>query len=48
MKKINLTIIGCEGRMGKQLIKSAKINENFKLVSLTESRKINRRIKEST
>ena len=44
MKKINLTIIGCEGRMGKQLIKSAKINENFKLVSLTESRKINKKI----
>ena len=44
MKKINLTIIGCEGRMGKQLIRSAKINNNFKLVSLTESRKINRRI----
>ena len=44
MKKINLTIIGCEGRMGKQLIRSAKINKNFKLVSLTESRKINRRI----
>ena len=34
MKKINLTIIGCEGRMGKQLIRSAKINKNFKLVSL--------------
>ena len=31
MKKINLTIIGCEGRMGKQLIRSAKINKNFKL-----------------
>ena len=44
MKKINLTIVGCEGRMGKQLIRSAKINKNFKLVSLTESRKINRRI----
>ena len=44
MKKINLTIIGCEGRMGKQLIRSAKINKNFKLVSLTESSKINRRI----
>ena len=44
MKKINLTIIGCEGRMGKQLIKSAKINKNFKLVSLTESRKINKKI----
>ena len=44
MKKINLTIVGCEGRMGKQLIRSAKINKNFKLVSLTESRKINKKI----
>ena len=33
MKKINLTITGCQGRMGKQLIKSAKANKNFKLVS---------------
>tara|TARA_B100001996_G_scaffold369780_1_gene343529 strand:+ start:2210 stop:2983 length:774 start_codon:yes stop_codon:yes gene_type:complete len=44
MKKINLTITGCEGRMGKQLIKSTKINKNFKLVSLTENRKINKKI----
>ena len=44
MKKINLTIAGCEGRMGKQLIKSSKINKNFKLVSLTENRKINKKI----
>ena len=44
MKKINLTIAGCEGRMGKQLIKSSKIYKNFKLVSLTENRKINKKI----
>ena len=44
MKKINLSISGCMGRMGQQLIKSAKINKNFKLVSLTENRLINKKI----
>tara|TARA_B100001564_G_scaffold205960_1_gene173280 strand:+ start:185 stop:958 length:774 start_codon:yes stop_codon:yes gene_type:complete len=42
--KINLTITGCMGRMGQQLIKSAKKNKNFKLVSLTENFKINKKI----
>ena len=37
MKKINLSITGCMGRMGQQLIRSAKKNKNFKLVSLTEN-----------
>ena len=32
------------GRMGQQLIKSSKENKNFKLVSLTESRQVNKRI----
>ena len=44
MKKINLAITGCMGRMGQQIIKSSKLNKNFKLVSLTESRKINKKI----
>ena len=44
MKKINLTITGCMGRMGQQLIKSSKKNRNFKLVSLTENRIINKKI----
>ena len=44
MKKISLTISGCMGRMGQQLIKSAYKNKNFKLVSLTENRKISRKI----
>ncbi len=43
MKKINLSISGCMGRMGQQLIKSSKKNKNFKLVSLTENRPINRK-----
>ncbi len=44
MKKINLSITGCMGRMGQQLIKSSKINRNFKLVSLTENKIINKKI----
>jgi 4-hydroxy-tetrahydrodipicolinate reductase len=44
MKKINLSISGCMGRMGRQLIKSSKKNRNFKLVSLTENRLINKKI----
>ena len=44
MKKINLAISGCMGRMGQQLIKSSKKNKNFKLVTLTENRLINKKI----
>ena len=44
MKKINLSITGCMGRMGQQLIKSSKENKNFSLVSLTENRLINKKI----
>jgi|TARA_Y100000590_G_scaffold257395_1_gene289108 4-hydroxy-tetrahydrodipicolinate reductase len=44
MKKINLTITGCLGRMGKQIIKSSKSSKNFKLVSVTESRIIKRKV----
>ena len=44
MKKINLAITGCMGRMGQHLIKSSKKNKDFKLVSLTENRSINKKI----
>ena len=44
MKKINLAITGCMGRMGQQLIKSANKNKNFKIVSLTENKNINKKI----
>ena len=44
MNKINLAITGCMGKMGQQIIKSSKKNRNFKIVSLTENRKINKRI----
>ena len=44
MKKINLAITGCLGRMGHQLIKSSKNTKNFKLVSITENRIINKKV----
>ena len=43
MKKINLAISGCMGRMGQQLIKSSKKNKNFRLVTLTENRLVNKK-----
>ena len=43
MRKINLSISGCMGRMGQQLIKSSKKNKNFKLVTLTENRLVNKK-----
>ena len=42
MKKINLAITGCLGRMGQQIIKSAKSDINFKITTLTENKKTNR------
>ncbi len=45
MKKINLAITGCMGKMGQKLIRSSSLDKNFKLVSLTENRKINKKIK---
>ena len=44
MKKINLTITGCLGRMGQQLIKSSKHAKSFKLVSVTEYKIINKKV----
>ncbi|WP_075501222.1 4-hydroxy-tetrahydrodipicolinate reductase [Candidatus Pelagibacter communis] len=44
MKKINLAITGCMGRMGQQIIKSVKKDKSFKLKSLTENRKIRKKI----
>ena len=37
-KKIKLTITGCLGRMGRQLIKSAKEDSRFKITSVTENK----------
>ena len=44
IKKINLSVTGCMGRMGQQLIRSSKNNKKFKLVSLTENKIINKKI----
>ena len=44
MKKINLAVTGCMGRMGQQLIKTAKLDNNFKLVALTENKVVNKKI----
>ncbi len=44
MKKINLAITGCLGRMGQQIIKSIKISKSFKLVSVTENKNIKRKV----
>ena len=44
MRKINLAVTGCLGRMGQQIIKSVKFDKNFKLVTVTESKKTNKKI----
>ena len=44
MKRINLAITGCLGRMGKQLIESSKKDRSFKIVSLTENKSIKKKI----
>ena len=44
MKKINLGISGCMGRMGQQLIKSSKKNKSFNLKTLTENWHINTKV----
>ena len=45
MKKINLAVTGCLGRMGQQRIKSASLDKNFELVTLTENKETNKKIK---
>ena len=44
MSKIKLAITGCMGRMGQQLIKSARNDKSIKLVTLTENISINNKI----
>ena len=44
MKKINLSITGCMGRMGQQLIKNSYKDKRFKLNSLTERKSISKKI----
>jgi len=44
MNKIKITITGCLGRMGRQLIKSTQKSKNFKLISITENKILNKKI----
>ena len=44
MKKINLAITGCMGRMGQKLIQSSRSDKSFKLVAMTENRVIKKKI----
>ena len=44
MKKINLAVTGCMGRMGQQFIRSVKSDKSFNLVALTENRVIKKKI----
>ena len=44
MRKINLAVTGCLGRMGQQIIKSVKLDKNFKLITVTENQKTNKKI----
>ena len=43
MKKINLAITGCMGRMGQQIIKSVQKDKKFKLTALTENKKTSKK-----
>ena len=44
MNKIKLAVTGCLGRMGQQIIKSSKLDRKFKLVTLTDNRKVDSKI----
>jgi len=44
MKKIKLSITGCLGKMGQQLVKSSKKTKDFKLVSVTENKAVNKKV----
>ena len=43
-RKIKLAITGCMGRMGQQIIKSGKSDNDSTITALTESRLINKKI----
>ena len=48
MKKLNLAITGCLGRMGQQIIKTSNKDKEVKLVALTEDIPINKKIYSKT
>ena len=44
MNKLNISITGCMGRMGRQLILSAKKDKSIKNIFLTENKLINKKL----
>ena len=44
MKKINLSITGCMGRMGQQILKTSRKDNKIKLISLTEGEPISKKV----
>ena len=44
MKKIKLSITGCLGRMGQQIIKSSRSSKHFKIVSVTENIQVRKKV----
>ena len=44
MNKIKISIAGCLGRMGQQVIKSSQKSKDFKIISLTENKLIKKKI----
>ena len=44
MNKLNISITGCMGRMGRQLILSAKKDKSIKIISLTENKLVNKKL----
>ena len=44
MKRIKIAITGCLGKMGQELIKASNKDKQIEIVSLTESKKYNKKI----
>ena len=44
MNKLKIAVTGCLGRMGRQIIKSIKNDKSFRLIAITESKVINKKI----
>ena len=44
MKKINIAITGGLGKMGQKIINSSKKDKKFKIISITESKVLNKKV----
>ena len=44
MKRIKIAITGCLGKMGQELIKASNKDKQIEIISLTESKKYNKKI----